>query len=289
MSGRGSLEVVSTGALSTVQDLGRPGYAHLGVSRSGAADRAALCLANRLVGNPESAAGIETVLGGLAVRVVTRPALVALTGAPCPVRADGRRLAMDGPMQLPAGALLELGAPAAGLRTYLAVRGGVDVPAVLGSRSTDTLSGIGPDPLEAGVRLAVGTEQADPPVVDVAPQRELPDDLLLRVRVGPRDDWFADGEVERLCGTAWRVSSDTDRVGIRLDGDPPLRHRGDGELKSEAMVRGAIQVPRGGRPIVFGADHPVTGGYPVIAVVEGADVDLASQARPGQAVRFRLV
>lgn len=288
MSATGSLEVVHTGALSTVQDLGRPGYAHLGVSRSGAADRASLRLANRLVGNPESAAGIEAVLGGLAVRVVTRPALVALTGAPCPVRADGRRLAMDGPMQLPAGALLELGSPTAGLRTYLAVRGGVDVPPVLGSRSTDTLSGLGPDPLEAGARLAVGAEQAEPPVVEVAPQRELPDDLVLRVRVGPRDDWFADGEVERLCRTPWRVSSDTDRVGIRLDGDP-LRHRGDGELKSEAMVRGAIQVPRGGRPIVFGADHPVTGGYPVIAVVEAADVDLAAQARPGQAVRFRVL
>lgn len=288
MSGSGSLEVVHTGALSTVQDLGRPGYAHLGVSRSGAADRGSLRLANRLVGNPESAAGIETVLGGMAVRVLTRPALVALTGAPCPVRADGRRLAMDGPIQLPAGALLELGAPTAGLRTYLAVRGGVDVPTVLGSRSTDTLSGLGPDPLEAGVRVSVGAEQADPPLVDVAPQREPPDDLVLRVRVGPRDDWFADGEVERLCRTRWRVSSDTDRVGIRLDGDP-LQHRGDGELKSEAMVRGAIQVPRGGRPIVFGSDHPVTGGYPVIAVVEAADVDLAAQARPGQAVRFRLL
>jgi allophanate hydrolase subunit 2 len=120
----------------------------------------------------------------------------------------------------------------------------------------------------------------------VAPQPQLPDDLVLRVRVGPRDDWFADGEVQRLCRTTWRVSSDTDRVGIKLEGDP-LRRRGDAELKSEAMVRGAIQVPRGGQPIVFGSDHPVTGGYPVIAVVEGADVDLASQARPGQAVRFR--
>jgi biotin-dependent carboxylase-like uncharacterized protein len=226
------------------------------------------------------------VLGGFAARVVTRSLLVALTGAPCPVRADGRRLAMDGPLQLPAGAMLELGTPSAGLRTYLAVRGGLDVPAVLGSRSTDTLSGLGPDPLSAGDRLEIGDEQVEQPSVDLAPQPEPPAELVLRVRVGPRDDWFADGEVERFCTTRWRVTRDADRVGIKLDGDP-LRRRGDDELKSEPMVRGAVQVPKSGQPIIFGADHPVTGGYPVIAVVESADVDRAAQARPGEQLRFR--
>ncbi len=194
---------------------------------------------------------------------------------------------MDSPLSLPAGALLELGAPSAGLRTYLAVRGGIDVPAVLGSRSTDTLSGLGPDPLAEGDRLAVGDEQVEDPGVDVAPQPEPEAELVLRVSIGPRDDWFADGEVERLCRTTWRVSSHTDRVGIRLDGDAPLRRRGDDELKSEPMLRGAVQVPRGGLPIIFGSDHPVTGGYPVIAVVDDRGVDHASQARPGQPVRFR--
>ena len=286
MKGSGALEVLRTGALATVQDLGRPGYAHLGVSGSGAADRGSLRLANRLVGNPESAAGIEVVLGGFAVRLLARPGVVAVTGARCSVRADGRLLAMDSPLQLSAETVLELGAPEAGLRTYLAVRGGLDVAAVLGSRSTDTLSGLGPDALTEGVELPVGSDELEAPSVDIAPQPHPPAELVLGVRVGPRDDWFADGAVDQLCSTGWQVSSDTDRVGIRLDGEP-LERRGDGELKSEAMVRGSIQVPRGGRPIVFGADHPVTGGYPVIAVVDGDDMDLAAQARPGQTLRFR--
>jgi biotin-dependent carboxylase-like uncharacterized protein len=286
VKGSGALEVLRTGALATVQDLGRPGYAHLGVSGSGAADRGSLRLANRLVGNPESAAGIEVVLGGFAVRLLARPAVVAVTGARCSVRADGRLLAMDSPLQLSAETVLELGAPEAGLRTYLAVRGGLDVAAVLGSRSTDTLSGLGPDALTEGVELPVGSDELEAPSVDIAPQPHPPAELVLGVRVGPRDDWFADGAVDQLCSTGWQVSSDTDRVGIRLDGEP-LERRGDGELKSEAMVRGSIQVPRGGRPIVFGADHPVTGGYPVIAVVDGDDMDLAAQARPGQTLRFR--
>ena len=193
---------------------------------------------------------------------------------------------MDAPLQLAAGAMLEFGTPSAGLRTYLAVRGGLDVPPVLGSRSTDTLSGLGPDPLSEGDRLAVGDEQVEAPSVDVAPQDEPPDELVLRIRVGPRDDWFADGEVERFCTTRWRVTRDADRVGIRLDGDP-LRRRGDDELKSEPMLRGAVQVPPSGLPILFGSDHPVTGGYPVIAVVEADDVDRAAQARPGGRLRFR--
>ena len=286
MKGSGALEVLRTGALATVQDLGRPGFAHLGVSGSGAADRGSLRLANRLVGNPESAAGIEVVLGGFAVRLLARPGVVAVTGARCSVRADGRLLAMDSPLQVSAETVLELGAPEAGLRTYLAVRGGLDVAAVLGSRSTDTLSGLGPDALTEGVELPVGSDELEAPSVDIAPQPHPPAELVLGVRVGPRDDWFADGAVDQLCSTGWQVSSDTDRVGIRLDGEP-LERRGDGELKSEAMVRGSIQVPRGGRPIVFGADHPVTGGYPVIAVVDGDDMDLAAQARPGQTLRFR--
>jgi allophanate hydrolase subunit 2 len=160
------------------------------------------------------------------------------------------------------------------------------VATVLGSRSTDTLSGLGPDALTERVELPVGSDELEAPSVDIAPQPHPPAELVLGVRVGPRDDWFADGAVDQLCSTGWQVSSDTDRVGIRLDGEP-LERRGDGELKSEAMVRGSIQVPRGGRPIVFGADHPVTGGYPVIAVVDGDDMDLAAQARPGQTLRFR--
>ncbi|HKC27285.1 MAG TPA: biotin-dependent carboxyltransferase family protein [Jatrophihabitans sp.] len=268
------IEVVAPGPLATIQDLGRVGYAALGVPRSGAFDRAALRLANRLVGNPPGAAAIEVMFGGLQLHLL-RPATVALTGAVCPGAPD-RAAAVT----LPAGARIRLGAPAHGLRSYLAVRGGFAVPAVLGSRSTDTLSGIGPSPLRPGDLLPIG-ETADPvPGVSAA---EATPSQVLRVRYGPRDDWFTAQARRLLIETAWEVRPESDRVGLRLTG-PPLARVRDGELPSEPTLPGAVQVPPDGRPIVFGPDAPVTGGYPVIAVV--TDLDPAAQLRPGDAVRF---
>lgn len=278
------IEVVRPGPLATVQDLGRAGLGHLGVGESGAADRRSLRLANRLVGNSEPAAGIETTLGGL-VAWFERAALVALTGAPCPVRVDARAVDMYAPVPLRAGQTLTLGTPSAGLRTYVAVRGGIDVPPVLGARATDTLAGLGPARLAPGTRLPIGTARAGDPVVDYAPQRPYTDEVVLRVIPGPRDDWFVDGAVDALCSTPYTVTSDCDRIGMRLDG-PVLTRRIPAELKSEATVTGALQVPPSGQPILFLADHPVTGGYPVIAVVADEDVHLAAQARPGQRLVF---
>jgi biotin-dependent carboxylase-like uncharacterized protein len=279
------IEIVRAGALTTVQDLGRPGLAHLGVTRSGAADRDSLRLANRLVGNREDAACLEITFGLFAARF-DAAAIVALAGAHGPVRLSGHDASMDGPIQVKAGGELSVGPPTTGVRTYLAVRGGIDVPPVLGSRSTDVLAGLGPDPLRPGTQLPIGTETVALPCVDVAPVRSIPDEISVRVMPGPRDDWFTPAALAVLTSTAYEVTPQSNRVGIRLSGQP-LERSQSGELPSEGMVSGALQVPPSGQPVVFLADHPVTGGYPVIAVVWEQDVSLAAQARPGQRLRFR--
>ncbi|MGY2082735.1 5-oxoprolinase subunit C family protein [Blastococcus sp. SYSU DS0539] len=279
------LTVLAPGPLTTVQDAGRTGWASIGVPRSGAADGPAAALANRLVGNRPAAAVLETTAGGLRLRA-ERTVLVAVTGAPVPVSIDGRPAPFAAPTTLLAGAVLALGGPPAGLRSYLAVRGGVDVPPVLGSRSTDTLSGLGPPVVTAGTRLPVGSLAGEEPVVDVAPVGPPPDRPVLRVLPGPRRDWLDAAAWAALVGQPWRVSPDSDRVGLRLAG-PRLRRARAGELASEGLVPGAVQVPPDGAPVIFLADHPVTGGYPVLAVVVTADLPVAAQLRPGDVVRFR--
>jgi biotin-dependent carboxylase-like uncharacterized protein len=279
------LTVLAPGPFATVQDRGRPGWASIGVTRSGAVDRAAADLANRLVGNDPEAATVEVTAGGLRVRA-ERTLLIAVTGAPVAVAVDGRGAPFNAPLTLAAGAVLGLGLPSAGLRTYLAVRGGVDVPPVLGSRSTDTLSGLGPRPLSAGDRLPVGALSAEEPFVDVAPVRPPSLRPVLRVLPGPRRDWLDPDAWTALTSQQWTVSTDSDRVGLRLTGPALMRAR-DGELPSEGLVPGAVQVPPDGAPVLFLADHPVTGGYPVLAVVTTADLSSAGQLRPGDIVQFR--
>lgn len=279
------LTIARPGPFSLVEDLGRPGFANLGVGHSGAADRGALRLANRLVGNAESAAGIEVTLGGL-VLSTSEPVLLALTGAPAhPVEPLGA--AMNQSFSLLPGQRLRLGNPRTGLRTYLAVRGGLDVPPVLGSRSTDVLAHLGPARLEAGAELPVGTPAGDVPPVDVAPVA-VPDQgtVTLDFLPGPRDDWFGATALPSLQRDLRTVSTELDRVGIRLAG-APLERVVHTELPSEGMVRGAVQVPADGQPIIFAADHPTTGGYPVIGVLTEAASDLAAQLRPGQTVLVR--
>jgi biotin-dependent carboxylase-like uncharacterized protein len=278
------VRIVAPGPFATVQDLGRPGLAHLGITRSGAADRHSLLLANRLVGNLTGAAAIEITYGGL-IAQFTAPMMIAVTGAPCPLDLAGRSLGMYAPVDVPAGALLRIGTPDRGVRTYLAIRGGVDVPAVLGSRSRDTLAGIGPDPLVADTVLPLAREMAEPPVVDLAPQARYVDEPVFRVIVGPRDDWFTRDALTGLWRAAYEVTADSDRVGVRLHG-PAIRRRTTAELPSEGLVTGALQIPLDGQPVVFLADHPVTGGYPVLGVVAPEDLPLVAQCRPGQRLRF---
>ncbi|MGW9196842.1 5-oxoprolinase subunit C family protein [Micromonospora chersina] len=301
-AGEPVIEVLRAGALTTVQDQGRPGWAHLGVPRSGALDPAALRLANRLVGNPEHAAGLEITLTGCELRF-TRAVTVALTGAPVDVLVERRpsdappsdapsverqpaerRPGDTGrPLSLPAGATLRIGPARAGVRSWLAVAGGIAVEPVLGSRATDTLSGLGPPPLRGGDRLPVGAPTGPPAPVDLTVAPAVPAGLRLALHPGPRHDWFTPAALDLLLRTAYAVSPASNRVGARLVG-AALPRAVAGELPSEGLVLGAVQVPPDGQPLIFLADHPTTGGYPVIGVVD--DVTPLAQARPGTTVTF---
>ncbi|GAB2978908.1 biotin-dependent carboxyltransferase family protein [Amycolatopsis acidiphila] len=278
-----ALDVVATGPSALVQDLGRPGLAHLGVPPSGALDVPALRLANRLVGNDETCAGIEALFGGLTVRARTS-CTVAVTGPPVRVTVDERAHGTHTPIHVSAGQTLAIGTPDTGLRCYLAVSGGVAVEPELGSRSRDVLSGIGPEPLEPGNVLPLGAPRGTPTGEDELAAPRLPAELVVPVLLGPRDDWF--DEPARLLAVPWTVTPESNRVGLRLDG-APLRRAREGELASEGLVTGAIQVPSSGLPVVFLADHPTTGGYPVIGVVVPSALPALAQARPGTTLRFR--
>jgi biotin-dependent carboxylase-like uncharacterized protein len=273
------ITVVRAGPLTTVQDLGRPGWAHLGVPRSGALDVPALLAANRLVGNPDSAAGLETTLLGCALRC-SADAVVAVTGAPAAVLLDGAPAAFGAAVQVPAGATVDVGRATSGVRSYLAVAGGIDVEPVLGSRSTDTLSGLGPAKLAKGDELPVGSSQGTPGTAGWMPVSD-GDHLVLRMRLGPRDDWFTG--LDAFLAATYTVTPVSNRVGARLAG-PALTRARPGELPSEGVVLGAVQVPADGQPLIFLADHPTTGGYPVVGVVD--DVTPLAQARPGTMISF---
>ncbi|TWD79957.1 biotin-dependent carboxylase-like uncharacterized protein [Kribbella amoyensis] len=272
-------EVLETGPLTTVQDTGRTGQAALGIGRSGACDRTAYRLANRLVGNSEDAAALEVTFGGLAL-LAEADLVYAITGAPC------SGVPLNAPAILRKGEVLRLGVPRTGLRTYVAIRGGVDVEPVLGSRSTDLLAGLGPAPLKAGDVVAAGKDHGPMPGVDLAPVAEPAGGLVtVRLLPGPRRDWFTDAGWASLLGQTYKVSSNSNRIGVRLEGEPLERAR-NGELPSEGMELGALQIPPSGLPVLFLADHPVTGGYPVIAYVAPENLDPCAQLRPGQPLRF---
>ena len=287
--------VIEPGVLTLVHDLGRPGLAEWGVSASGAFDRAAHRLANRLVGNPESAAALESLLGGLRLQLPAGT-WFAVTGAWSTaelVTTDAHRVVdPHTATSVDTEAELRLGPVSHGLRATVAVRGGIAVPAVLGSRSRDTLAALGPEPLRAGDELPLGAEPSTPvPAADLVPVDAPADGVVeLAVRPGPRHDWFTDAAWHVLLETEWVTSARSDRTGVRLDGSALPRVPGlvGVELASEAMLRGSIQVSPDGAPTVLGPDHPVTGGYPVIAVVVDDSLDLLAQVRPGQPVRLRL-
>ena len=305
------LEIGNPGLQSLIQDLGRPGYADLGVSTSGAADPRAARQANRLVGNPADAAVVENLLGGLEL-TARGDAVLALTGAELP--ADildpagerSRPAPHAAPFALLDGETLILGTPVRGVRAYLAVRGGLGVDPVLGSRSTDSMSGIGPAPLAAGTRLPVSPGKnnqhvgdPEPPVLAAAGTPGSLGDgsapALLRITSGPRQDWFNADAAAVLAAQTWLTTSESNRIGVRLALDPedpqatPLVRSREGELPSEGVVAGSLQVPPSGLPVLFLADHPVTGGYPVIAVVIPEDLPVAAQLPPGHRLNFMFV
>ena len=319
------IEVVRQGLLTTIQDLGRMGYAHLGVARSGALDVPALVAANRLVGNPDGASGLETTLTGVTVRAEVTTTM-AVTGARAAVSVDGSAVEFGVSFPVPKGAVVDVGSAEVGVRSYVAFAGGITVAPVLGSRSTDTLSGLGPPPLRAGFVVPLGHPAVDQEQVvadrgsgharkpsierDADEAAHAPtgkagaggaggaagdrgaassgkriETKVVRVRLGPRHDWFNLTARDVLFEGPYTVSVKSNRVGARLAG-PALARVNATELPSEGIVLGAVQVPADGQPLVFLADHPTTGGYPVIAVVAVEDVPLVAQARPGTVVRF---
>ncbi|MEX8194142.1 5-oxoprolinase/urea amidolyase family protein [Comamonas guangdongensis] len=290
------VKVRSTGLLTVFQDLGRHGQAGQGVSASGAMDQGALKAANRLVGNASDAPALETVGGGLALQSLGEQ-VVAVTGADAPLSlltADGREWAVPGhaPLALADGDTLRIGQPVAGARCYVALRGGYAVDKVLGSASTDTLAQVGPEALRTGQVLAVneashssvGEAQQPPAALPAAGQ-----EVVLDVTLGPRTDWFTPEAVALLASQRWQVTPQSNRVGLRLAGDVALSRAITGELPSEGTPLGAIQVPASGQPVLFLADHPLTGGYPVIGCVAPHHLDLAGQIPVGAWIRFNPI
>lgn len=285
------IRVLSPGLLTTVQDLGRPGLGALGVSPGGAADAHALRLGNLLLGNDEGAAALEVTLDGPEL-FFEDEALVVLAGAPFAATLDGEALAAWSATRVRAGDRLILGRAVSGARGYLCVRGGVEVPQVLGSRSTDVATGfggIGGRALATGDLLPIGRAPAPPRGrrVDAAAARWNGPRRVLRVTPGPQQHWFSTSALASFLSRSFRVSASSSRTGVRLEGEPleaPTR-----SLVTEGVVAGAVQVPAGGLPIVLLVEHPSTGGYPKIASVISADLSALAQLRPGDEVRFAPV
>ena len=309
------IEVIKPGLLTLFQDSGRPGFAHLGVGRSGAFDEPALQIANALCGNPRDVCALEITLAGPCLRV-REATCIAVTGAPIPFRIDGVEQPMWAPVPVPAGALIELGSMRRGCRNYLAVRGGFDVAPVLGSRSTDVNAGLGPNcgrPLRNGDTLPAGSgsffrrsRRADEkagenefgPVPDPISKRGRPTWWIdprpwfgqetqqpLRLLPGKHLDALTEASREALFSGMFRVHADSNRTGLRLDG-PALECARPIEMISEGCVPGLLQLPPSGRPIAFGPECPVSGGYPRIGQIAAVDIPRLAQLRPGDAVRF---
>jgi KipI family sensor histidine kinase inhibitor len=293
-----AIEVVRPGLQALIQDLGRPGYADMGVPEAGAMDIDSARRANKLVGNEPSAALIENLLGGLVIRAISDQVL-AIAGATVPLKVTGPGLdderlsvyepVVNRPFALLDGQTLTIGTPESGTRAYLAVRGGLDAIEVLGSKSTDLLSGEGPAPLTAGFQIPV-LPPSFPHIVSAPDAGHLipRGRMTARITLGPRDDWFDGDAIDSFLTQEWTITDRSNRVGLRLEGIPIARREGMGELPSEGMVAGAIQIPPEGNPVVFMRDHATTGGYPVLGVVESRDLSLLAQLPAGSKVRFGL-
>ena len=295
--GESALEIHSPGLQTLFQDLGRVGQAGQGVSASGALDQTSLKAANRLVGNPSNSACLETAQGGLCLSS-RGDTVVAVTGADATLTlqsAEGGswQVARYQPLALADGDRLSIGQPKAGLFTYLAVRGGFAVAPVLGSCSTDTLAHVGPLPIAAGDLLAVCSLLHGAVVgLPELPPEDLPtvqEVVVLDVVLGPRADWFTQDALALLQSQLWQVTPQSNRIGLRLQGVEKLARSVNHELPSEGTAWGAIQVPPSGQPVLFLADHPLTGGYPVIGCVATHHLGRAGQIAVNSWLRFNIV
>lgn len=287
------MEVLDAGLLTLFQDLGRPGSGDLGVTPSGAADRASAATANIAVGNPRNATVLENI-GGMKLRALT-DTVVCVTGAQARVRLGEMPVHLARPVLVTAGHVIRIDPAGLGMRNYIAIRGGIISDSELGSSATDVLSGLGPDPVSAGDVIGVlprSSGMTDAQLTNPLRVQEGPGGrtaATLRCVLGPRDDWFGDN-VDTFLNTTWTVSGDSNRVGLRLNaGDTTVTRVREGELPSEGMVAGSVQIPPNGQPVIFMRDHAVTGGYPVVATVVEEDIDVAAQLPPGAQVKFELV
>ncbi|ALC05419.1 hypothetical protein CDES_04885 [Corynebacterium deserti GIMN1.010] len=290
-----SFKVISTGPQALFQDRGRFSFASSGVGTSGSFDRLSAARANHAVGNDPNAAVIEILLGNFEVEATDATSIV-FTGTEAFVTVttpDGRskNATTNTIIDVEPGDRIRLEPATYGMRAYLGVRGGFAVEKVLGSASTDLISHLGPAPIAEGDELTIARDISEEhwwPKLRQLPTlwRRFPAETLT-VIPGPRANWFTQESLNKFFGQVFTVSNESNRIGLRLTSDTPLVREKDGELKSEGMVRGSIQVPPGGHPVVFGADHPVTGGYPVIAVLTARSCDRSAQLIPGDKVRFR--
>jgi len=287
------IEVLRPGLLTTVQDRGRFGFQKFGVPVSGGVDETALRMANVLVGNPQRAAALEMTALGPQLRFLA-DAIVALTGAEVEGDLDGGPVPWYRSFQVRAGQVLDVRACTRGLRAYLAIAGGIEVPALLGSRSTclaAKFGGLQGRALMVGDVLA-GWSPSSPGVAG----REVPDawrprhggPVTLRVVMGPQDDAFTEAGRRTFLESTYRVSPHADRMGYRLDG-PVIAHRGSADIISDWVPLGGVQVPGDGKPIILLADRQTTGGYPKIATVVKPDIAVVAQLLPGDRLTFRAV
>ena len=295
-----NIKVISPGVLTTVQDTGRFGYQAAGIPEAGAMDRASLRLANALVGNPEDAAALElTVFGG--TFEFDGKGTIALTGADMRPFLNGNRMSMNTAVPVKAGDRLELGVASRGMRAYLAVSGGIDVPVVLGSRSTDLKSRLGGlegrklragDVLENGSRPQAAAELAEvqgtpcEPVLQRLAKATSPEGVTqIRFLFGPQDAMFAEDAKKTFTDSIYTLSAACDRMGYRLEGAAVPSLNGT-DILSEGICFGSIQVPANGQPIVMMADHQTTGGYAKIGTVLSEDLPLLAQLGPGKRIHF---
>jgi biotin-dependent carboxylase-like uncharacterized protein len=288
----GVIQVLEPGLFTTVQDLGREGFGPLGVSASGAADAISLRLGNRLVGNAEGAAGLEmTLLGG--TFAFPEGARVALTGSEFGATLDGKPAELWASFEAKAGQALRLGPTRSGARCYLCVAGGIEAKLFLGSASTHILSGLGGHEgraLRKGDVLKIGAAGGSSRKRRLSARalKELQSRKVLRVTPGPQSNWFSESAQQIFYASTYRVAEESNRMGIRLEG-AAIPMASSGEMISEGVALGAIQVPEGGQPIILFVEQQTTGGYPKIANIISADVHSLGQLRPRDEIRFERI
>lgn len=283
----------SPGLLTTIQDEGRFGYGQFGVTPSGPMDAESFQIANLLVGNPPGESALEATVLGPTFHV-TEDTIIAITGADMTPTMNGESFPMNRAISVPAGSEVKLRSAKNGSRTYIAFYGGFDIAPVMGSRATSLQCQIGG--LD-GRRLEKGD------VLPLRPVREVPPNLshrsvchhirrksenIIRVLLGPQEDAFAEEGLSTFLGTPYTVSKEFDRMGCRLEGKPIL-HKTDGNIISDGIVNGAIQVPTTGQPIIMLAERQATGGYTKIATVISVDLPVIGQCCPGDSIRFQAV